>query len=94
MSGERCSSPRETHTGLVREWRVLFSRKEAILEELLAVEIHGARFYDILFSFPETPGTPPELDRVGAEMIYAHPRAGDRVIVEKVANVVMRVEKL
>ncbi len=78
----------------MRKWRVLFSRREAILEDLRAIQIHGARFYDILFSFIETPGAPPEAGRIGAEMIYAHPQAGDRVLIEKVANVVMRVEKL
>jgi hypothetical protein len=78
----------------VRKWRVLFSRKEAILRDLRTIEIHGARFYDILFSFAETPDTQPESGRIGAEMIYAHPRAGDRVMIEQVANVVTRVEKL
>ena len=77
----------------MRKWRVLFSRKEAILQELRALEIHGLRFYDILFSASE-PGAPAESARIGAEMIYANPRAGDRVMIEKVANVVMRVDKL
>jgi hypothetical protein len=78
----------------VRKCHVLFFRKEAILRDLRAIEIHGARFYDILFSFTETPDTLPESGRIGAEMIYAHPRAGDHVMIEQVANVVTRVEKL
>lgn len=85
---------RETSARLVQEWRVLFSRKEAILEDLRAIEIHGARFYDILFCLAETPDAPPESGRIGAEMIYANPRAGDRVMIEQVANVVLRVDKL
>ena len=78
----------------MREWRVLFSRKEAILRDLRAIEIHGARFCDLLFTPAETPGAPPESARIGAEMIYASPQAGDRVMVEKIANVVTRVDKL
>ena len=77
----------------MREWRVLFSRKDAVLSDLRAIEIHGLRFYDILYSAGE-PGAAPESARIGAEMIYANPRAGDRVMIERVANVVMRVDKL
>jgi len=77
----------------MREWRVLFSRKEAVLQDLRAIEIHGARFYDLLFTPTEPPGAPPESARIGAEMIYASPRAGDHVMIEKIANVVTRVDK-
>jgi hypothetical protein len=78
----------------VRKWRVLFSRKEALLQDLRAIEIHGSRFYDLLFTPTEPPGAPAESARIGAEMIYASPRAGDHVMIEKIANVVTRVDKL
>ncbi len=73
---------------------MLFSRKEAVLEQLRAIEIHGARFYDLLLSWADAPGAPPEAARIGGEMIYADPREGDRVVVERIANVVARVEKV
>jgi len=78
----------------VRKWRVLFSRKEAVLVELRAIEIHGAAFYDIVFTVTETAGARPESARIGGEMMYANARVGDRILVEKIANVVARVEKL
>ncbi len=40
--------------------RVLFSRKEAVLQDLRAIQIHGALFYDILFLFTDGPEARPE----------------------------------
>ena len=79
---------------LVRKWRVLFSRKEAILEQLRGIEIHGAAFYDIVFTAVEPAGAPTESARIGGEMMYPNAQVGDRIVVEKIANVVARVEKL
>jgi signal peptidase I len=73
---------------------VLFSRKEAVLVELRAIEIHGAAFYDIVFTVTEMAGARPESARIGGEMMYPNARVGDRILVEKVANVVARVEKM
>jgi hypothetical protein len=73
---------------------MLFSRREAILHELRAIEIHGAAFYDIVFTAVEPVGARAESARIGGEMIYANAQIGDRIVVEKIANVVARVDKL
>ncbi len=73
---------------------MLFSRKEAILQQLRAIEIHGAVFYDVVFNVIEPADAPPESARIGGEMMYPDAQVGDRIVVEKVANVVARVEKL
>ncbi len=78
----------------MRKWRVLFSRKEAVLEQLRAIQIHGAPFYDIVFTSIEAPDSGPQAVRIGSEMIYAKARVGDRVMIEQIANIVTRVEKL
>jgi hypothetical protein len=85
---------REIGVGIVREWRVFFARKEAVLQQLRAIEIHGLRFYDIVFTCTDPPGEEPEVARVGNEMIYPGAQPGDRILVEKIANVVSRVQKL
>jgi hypothetical protein len=79
---------------VVREWRVFFAHKEAVLQQLRALEIHGLRFYDIVFTCTEPPGAGPEAARVGSEMIYAGAQPGDRILVEKIANVGSRGQKL
>ncbi len=65
-----------------------------MLQQLRAIEIHGAAFYDIVFRAVEPAGVQPETARIGGEMIYPNAQAGDRIMVEKIANVVTRVEKL
>jgi hypothetical protein len=73
---------------------VLFSRKEAILHELRALRIHGALFYDIVYTYADQLDPRRESARISDQMIYPNAQEGDRVFVEKIANVVMRVEKL
>ena len=73
---------------------MFFSRKEAILHELHALQIHGALFYDIVYTYTDQLDPKRESARIGGEMIYPNAQAGDRVFIEKIANLVMRVEKL
>ena len=73
---------------------MLYSRKEAILNDLRATSIHGSAFYDIVFTYTEQLDPRPDLARIGSEMIYPNAQAGDRVFIERIANVVVRVEKL
>jgi len=73
---------------------VFFSRKEATLLEIRGLLIHGSPFYDILYAYAEELDPKPQAARIGAEMIYPNAQPGDRVFVERVANVVTRVEKL
>lgn len=73
---------------------MFFSRKEATLLEIHALAIHGSPYYDILYAYTEELDPQPQGARIGGEMIYPGAQPGDRVLVERVANVVMRVEKL
>ena len=73
---------------------MLFSRKEAILQELRAIRIHGTPFYDIVYTYTEQLDPRPESARISEQLIYPNAQAGDRVLIEKIANTVMRVEKL
>ena len=73
---------------------MFFSRKEATLLEIHALAIHGSPYYDILYAYTYELDPKPQAARIGGEMIYPNAQPGDRVLVEKVANVVLRVEKL
>lgn len=73
---------------------MIFSRKEATLLEIHGLAIHGSPYYDILYAYTAELDPQPQEARIGAEMIYPNAQPGDRVMVERVANVVMRVEKL
>lgn len=73
---------------------MLYSKKEAVIEYLRALSIHGLPFFDVYYRYTEPPDARPEQARVQGEMVSPGLVAGDRVLVEKVAHTVMRVEKL
>ena len=73
---------------------MLYSKKEAILKDLRGLTIHGMQFFDIVYEYTEQLDPRPEHARIGGEMIYPNAQPGDRVFVERIANVVTRVEKL
>ncbi|MFQ5663502.1 MAG: hypothetical protein ACE5HL_06700 [Terriglobia bacterium] len=73
---------------------MLYSRKEAVIEHLRALSIHGLPFFDVYYKYTEELDARPQLARVQGEMVYPTIQAGDRVLVEKIANTVMRIEKL
>jgi hypothetical protein len=73
---------------------VPFCRREADFLELRAIAIHGAPFYDLAVTMTQSAGEPRERAGIGGEMIDPQPCVGDRIAVERIANVVARFEKL
>lgn len=73
---------------------MLYSKKAAVIERLSVLSIHGLPFFDVYYKYTEEPDAPTELARVQGEMVYPDIQVGHRVLVEKVANTVMRIEKL
>jgi len=73
---------------------MIFSRKDATLEDVRPLQIHGSMYFDIVYRYREPADSRAENARIGAEMIYPNAQPGDVVMVEKVANTVMRVERL
>lgn len=58
-----------------------------------AFELHGTPYYALLYRFDDdAPGVTREA-RLSAEMAYAEPRRGDRVIIDAVLGVVDRVRR-
>lgn len=64
--------------------------QKGILGGVSAFEIHGQKYYDILY---ELEGGELGKARVGPEVIYSDPRVGDRVVLHFVMGMVIKVEK-
>ena len=73
---------------------MLYSRKEATIEHLRILNLHGLPFFDIYYKYTDELDPKTQLARVQGEMVSSGIQVGDRVLVEKIARTVMRVEKL
>lgn len=66
---------------------------EAILAEVQGYEIHGTRYFRIVYAVKEMPNRMSE-GRVAAESIYKDPQPGDRVEIRQLLGVIDDVRKL
>lgn len=73
---------------------MFYSKKEAVIEHLREVSLQGLPFYDVYYRYTEELDPKTQLARVQEEMVYSGIRVDDRVLVEKIAQTVMRIEKL
>lgn len=67
------------------------SETEAVLRSVKPYQVHGARFFDIGFSFTVDPPESLRRARISDNLIYANPRPGDRVLVQVLMGNVSRV---
>jgi hypothetical protein len=65
---------------------IMSGSKDATIQEIQPVSIHGTEFYDVVFAHDDEPGQLRRA-RVGAEAIYAQPQAGDNVSVSYLMNI-------
>jgi hypothetical protein len=72
---------------------IMSGSREATIQAIQAVDIHGTIFYDLLYAHRGEEGQPRRA-RVGQESIYAGARPGDAVRVSYLMNVVTAVERL
>lgn len=70
---------------------IMSGSREAIIETVQLIDIHGTRFYDLRYS--HVGEAQPRQARVGSEAIYSGPQAGDRVKVAYLMNVATNVER-
>lgn len=66
---------------------------EAILAEVQPYEIHGTKYFRIVYALKDAPDRMSE-GRVAAESIYKHPQAGDRVEIRSLLGVIDDVRRL
>ncbi|MFQ5724682.1 MAG: hypothetical protein ACE5G6_09325, partial [Terriglobia bacterium] len=67
---------------------MLYSKKEATIEHLRAVDLHGLPFFDVYYKYTDEADAETQLARVQGEMVYSRLQVGDRVLVEKIADTV------
>lgn len=70
---------------------IMSGSREAVLNEVHAISVHGTVFYDLVYTHEGE--TQPRRARVGAESVYTGPIAGDRVRVSYLMNVATAVER-
>lgn len=66
---------------------------EAILAAAQPYDIHGTRYYRLIYATKAQPDTMVE-GRVALESIYRDPQAGDRVDIQMLMGVINDVKKL
>ena len=71
---------------------ILSGSKDATLREIQLVSIHGSEFYDLTFAHDDEPGQL-RRTRVGKEVVYANPQAGDSVSVSYLMNMPTAIDR-
>ena len=74
---------------------MLKGTREAILQRIQAISIHGQMSWEIVFTHADDPEAQTHAARVGPESIAGHTlEAGDRVELEYLVGVVVRLTRL
>jgi hypothetical protein len=71
---------------------IMSGKKDAVLHQVNLIDIHGTRFYDIIFSHTDTPDQLRRA-RIGVEDAYPDPRPGDAISVTYLMNVVTGIAR-
>ncbi|MBO9343950.1 MAG: hypothetical protein J7454_18535 [Roseiflexus sp.] len=71
---------------------IMSGKKDAVLHQVTLIDIHGTRFYDIIFSHTDAPDQPRRA-RIGVEDAYPDPRPGDAISVTYLMNVVTGIAR-
>jgi len=67
-------------------------KQKGKLVQVTAVDIHGSKFYDIVFTLDSGSGGP-RASRIGQESVYPNPQPGDDVLLHLVLGQLTKVEK-
>ena len=70
----------------------MLGRQSGHLIDITAVDIHGAKFYDLIFTLDSSPEQA-RSSRIGQESVYENPQLGDAVTLHMVLGQVTRVDK-
>ncbi|HYM15099.1 MAG TPA: hypothetical protein VEZ14_06030 [Dehalococcoidia bacterium] len=65
--------------------------RPGVIVQLRPYELHGTRYVAVLYRLDGDPDGSAREARLSHEMIYPHPRPGDRVLVASVLGVVDRI---
>ena len=73
---------------------IMSGSKDAVIDQVQLIDIHGTRLYDLIYHHDETPASH-QRTRLGLEALYPNAAVGDRVRVSYlmgVATAIMRRE--
>lgn len=70
---------------------IMSGSRDARLDEVQAVSIHGTILYDLVYTHEGE--AQPRRARIGAESVYAGPRPGDAISVSYLMNVATQVSR-
>lgn len=71
---------------------IVSGEKDALLHHIQLIDIHGTRFYDIIFAHTDTPDQMRRA-RIGVDDAYPNPQPGDDISVAYLMNVVTRIAR-
>ncbi len=71
---------------------IMSGKYDATLQELRIIDIHGTRFYDVVYVHDDTPAKIRSA-RIGVEDAYPNPQAGDPISVSYLMNVVTGIAR-
>ncbi len=66
--------------------------REAVIHQVQPYDLHGTRYYALVYSFANEPGMMREA-RLPHDSLYPDPKPGDEVLVESVLNMVTDIKK-
>jgi hypothetical protein len=72
---------------------MLKGSRDAVLQRLQPISIHGQLSYDVSYTFADEPDSQPRVARVGPEALDTGLEPGDRVRLDFLVGVVTAVHK-
>lgn len=71
---------------------LMSGKKQAILQQVRLVDIHGTRFYDLMYTHVDAPDQARSA-RIGVEDAYPNPQPGDAIAVSYLMNVATGISR-
>lgn len=71
---------------------IMSGSKDAVIEQVQLVDIHGTRLYDLIYRHDDAPGSLLRA-RLGPEALYGAPAVGDAVRVSYMMGVATGMER-
>jgi hypothetical protein len=73
---------------------MLKGSREAVVQRLQPISIHGQLSYDVAYTFADEPDSQPRIARVGPEALPPGLQAGDRVRLDFLVGVVTAIHRV
>lgn len=67
--------------------------RDGVIVQVRPYELHGTRYYAVLFRFRDDPPDGAREARLSFDMIYDNPQPGDAILIESVLGVVDHVRR-